>query len=277
MLKKISTVITVMLLSSVTFNAVGASDMRQAVITSLKNKVELKFGASLWREASVNQLLRAGTSIRTGSLSKVELKYPDGTIARLGGRTNLTVLDKSIRAVKVDSGRLWFKVAKRSAGYRIYSPTAVAAITGTEGFVESGETEKDASINNRIASTDSNLRISESSESSYKAGLVEGSMNVFKGVDLNDEPIGEPNKVIEGQILSFVGNNFQIQNVGIDQIFNQYGEISRTSDDDSKTFDIKSQKLDKTNPTTEQIPNTINKQQDLNTSPTTGDLEIIIK
>ncbi|RYX99380.1 hypothetical protein EON78_03685 [bacterium] len=99
MLKKLTGVLTVVFLSSVTFSAVGESDMRQAVITSLKNRVELKYGTSLWREASINQLVRPGTAIRTGSLSKAEIKYPDGTITRIGGRTNLTVGATMFRAL----------------------------------------------------------------------------------------------------------------------------------------------------------------------------------
>lgn len=264
MLKKISAALTIVFLSSVTFSAVGESDLRNAVITNLKNEVQIKYGSSLWRDANLNQLIRPGTTIRTGALAKAEFKYPDGTIARMGGRTNMVILDKSIRAVKIASGKLWFKVAKRSAGYRIYSPTAVAAITGTEGFVEFGDTEKETSdINN--------------TNSKYNAGLVEGSMDVFKSVDINDNPVGTPTQVTEGQVLSLIGSNFQLQTVGTDQIFNQYRDISTSDPVSNNTGNVQNQKLDPTNPTIEQVPNIINKQQDLNTSPTTGDLEIIIK
>ncbi|MFN4150831.1 MAG: FecR domain-containing protein, partial [Candidatus Sericytochromatia bacterium] len=100
-------------LSSLSFQAIGDNNLHNAVIRNIKNKVELKYGASLWREASINQMVRPGTSIRTGSRSKVELMYPDGTVTRLGSRTNMTVLEKASRSVKVSSGKLWFKVAKK--------------------------------------------------------------------------------------------------------------------------------------------------------------------
>lgn len=296
MLKKISAALTIVFLSSVTFSAVGEVDMRQAVITELKNNVELKYGQSLWREARAEQLVRPGTSIRTGSLSKVEIKYPDGTITRIGGRTTLTVLDRSIRAVKIDSGKIWFKVAKKSAGYRIYSPTAVAAITGTEGFVEYGDTEKVGSKNNMYASASKDFKIAEDMSGGYQAGLVEGSMNIYKGSDETGNLVGDPTQVNAGQVLSMLGNNFQLQNVGTDQIFNQHRDIStpdnvannngsngnnsngqNSNNGNGNSGNVQNQNLGPTNVTTEQVPASLNKQQDITNSPTTGDLEIIIK
>lgn len=275
MLKKISLALGIICLSSASFSAISETDMRLATITSIKNNVELKYASSEWRPGRVNQLLRPGTSIRTGSLSKAELKYPDGTITRIGGRTNLTVLDKSIRAVKIDSGKMWFKVAKRSAGYRIYSPTAVAAITGTEGFVQYGDAETASSKNNMFASNDKSYKIAENMAQEFSTGLVEGSMNVFESYDDNGNPNGNPNQIGAGQILTMLGNNgFQLQNVGTDQIMSQYNDIYQN---DTSSNGVNKQDLGPTNPVTEQVPGTINKQQEIINSPTTGDLEIIIK
>lgn len=293
MLKQLSLALGIICLSSVSLSAVSETDIRLATITSLKNNVELKYSTSDWRPGRVNQLVRPGTSIRTGSLSKVEIKYPDGTITRIGGRTNLTVLDKSIRAVKIDSGKMWFKVAKRSSGYRIYSPTAVAAITGTEGFAQYGEVESGSTRNNMFASSDKIYKVAEDNQPGFSTGLVEGSMDVYGGYDSGGNPTGNPNQLGPGQILTMLGNsNFQYQNVPIDQIINQYNDISQgdisgnnnsnnnnnnSSNNNNNNQGINNQNLGPTNPVTEQIPGTINKQQEIINSPTTGDLEIIIK
>jgi hypothetical protein len=300
MLKKLGIALSIICLSSASFNAIGEGDMRLAVITELKNNVELKYSNSEWRPGRLNQLLRPGTSVRTGSLSKVELKYPDGTITRVGGRTSLTVLDKSIRAVKVDSGKIWFKVTKRSAGYRIYSPTAVAAITGTEGFVEYGDTEKTSSKSNMFASNSKDYKISDAGNIGFSGGLTEGSMDIYPTYDQNGEFLGNSQQVLAGQFLTFNGGQFQIMNVGSEQIFNQHRDISSPDDvannnennnnnnnnsnsnsnnnnSNNDNQNVANQRLDRTNPTTEQVPSTLNNQQGINTSPTTGDLEIIIK
>lgn len=288
---------SIVALSTLSFQAIGDDNLHRAVIKNIKNKVEVKFGSSLWREASINQLIRPGSSIRTGSRSKVELMYPDGTITRLGSRTNMTVLEKASRSVKVESGKIWFKVAKKSIGYKVYSPTAVAAITGTEGFVESGDVEddeKEVNLNNKFASKDGSYKIAEGMDN-YKAGLVEGTMDIFSKLGADGEPIGDPINIIAGKIYLFDGTNFRLIDIPINDILNQYKDISlpdpdtqenpnnnnnnpnNNNNNNNGNPNVQNQKLDPSNPTTEKIPNTINKQQDINNSPTTGDLEIIIK
>ncbi|MBC7474611.1 MAG: FecR domain-containing protein [Candidatus Sericytochromatia bacterium] len=265
--------IGMLLISTLNSNAIGESDQRKAVIKDLKNKVELKYGASVWREASRGQLLRPGTSIRTGSLSKVELSYPDGSLTRIGSRTVLTVLDKSYRAVRVDSGKVWFKVAKKSSGFRIYSPTAVAAITGTEGYVEFNNDEKLET--NDIKTIDKN----DLSHSGFNTGLVEGHLNVYKQSNENGDLIGNPSEVNAGQVLNFNGGSFSVKDIGVENILNQNLDVSTPDSTASNNTNgnISSNKLDRTNPTTEQVPSTINSQQNINNSPTTGSLEVIIK
>lgn len=221
---------SIVLFSSLTFSALGDDDLRNAVIKDLKNQVEIKKGASLWRTASLNQMVVPGAQIRTGANSKVELLYPDGTVTRIGSRTTLAVLDKASRAIKLAKGKIWFKVAKKSVGYKIYSPTAMAAITGTEGFVDFDDksNDKDSMLNHKLASSNKNFFIAENPASgSYNAGLVEGSMDIYKGADDDGNPIGDPNPIGAGQVFGMSGDTFQIQKVDTDSIYNQYNEISK--------------------------------------------------
>jgi hypothetical protein len=285
MLKLMTGMVTagVLLLSTINIVALGEDAQHRALINGMKNKVEIKYGESLWREASMNQLVRPGTSIRTGALSRAELIYPDGTITRVGSRTNFTVLDKSFRAVKVERGKLWFKVTKKSYGLKIYSPTAVAAITGTEGFAQVGGNEPDDEKssanpkNTRIASNDPNFsnKIAEGETNmTFSFGLEEGSANVYK-VDVNGEPMGDPTAVGIGQLLTFTDGNFMLENLGPEVIHNQNNDVSEP--DQVAGGNPSGEALGPDNVVTEEIPNNPNGAQDLNTSPTTGDLEIIIK
>jgi hypothetical protein len=283
MLKRMTGMVTagVLLLSTLTFPAMGENTQHKAVIKSMKNKVELKYGSSDWRVASTNQMVRPGTSIRTGSLSRAELLYPDGTITRVGSRTNLTVLDKSNRAVRIDRGKMWFKVTKKSYGLKIYSPTAVAAITGTEGVASFGgpDTGDETDANNnsvRIASSDTNssYKVAETeNNANFAFGLEEGTADVYK-VDENGEPTGDPTSVTMGQMVTFTDGNFILQNLGVEAIHEQNRDVSEP---DALANNPVETDLGPGNSATEEVPNNINDNQDNNLSPTTGDLEIRIE
>jgi ferric-dicitrate binding protein FerR (iron transport regulator) len=137
MLKKILLAATLMVFSlSVNSAALSANLKTTAKIASFKNSVQLKYHSSLWRNATLNQQVKPGTSIRTGEGSKAQIIYQDGTITNIGSRTSLTVLDKKTREVKIISGNFWYKVTKKSFGLKIYLPNAIATITGTEGGVK---------------------------------------------------------------------------------------------------------------------------------------------
>lgn len=127
---------TTLTLINLNTNALGVGLANQPEVRDIKNQVELKYGSSIWRTASENQPVRPGSEIRTGSMSRVELLYPDGTITRVGSRTVMKVLDRKGREIEIRSGNLWFKVTKHSYGLKIYAPKAIASITGTEGGVK---------------------------------------------------------------------------------------------------------------------------------------------
>lgn len=289
------------------------TDPKKAIIKSLENKVELKYGVSEWREARIDQLLRPGTTIRTGSMSKVEIMYGDGSSARIGSRSNLKVLDVSARSLELASGKMWFKVVKKSVGLNIKTPTAVAAITGTEGFAKFGDEETQGNNYSKMFASNNLDRISQGFSGSFSFGLVDGSANLFK-LDDAGNPTGQALQVNPGDIITFSNGIFSINNVGIESILNQNRDISSSdqnannnnnqgnnnnnnnqgnnnnnnnnqgnnNNNSGNNFSNNSPNNDGLNPSnvnTQQIPSTPNTQQNqnLNTSPTTGDLQIIIK
>lgn len=138
MLKKISKIslISIFLLSTISPNSYSQLSKTSAVIKNKKNSVEVKYATSMWRPASDNFTVRPGSIIRTGSLSSAILEYVDGTKVKIGSRTSLVVLDKIGREIKISSGNLWYKVTKKSYGMKIYAPSAVASILGTEGGIK---------------------------------------------------------------------------------------------------------------------------------------------
>ncbi|MFN8577332.1 MAG: FecR family protein [Candidatus Sericytochromatia bacterium] len=153
MLKKLVpfTVIPFFLLST-SFSAYSASKVN-AVIVQKKNNVEVKYATSLWRPATENFTVRAGSTIRTGGASSAVIEYIDGTKVKIGSRSSVIVLDKLSREIKVNKGNIWYKVTKRSYGMKIHTPSAVASILGTEGGIKiepSDQKNKDNSFKTRI-------------------------------------------------------------------------------------------------------------------------------
>lgn len=302
------------ILTCSTFVYAENTDPKKAIIKSLENQVELKYGVSEWREARINQLLRPGTIVRTGSMSKVEIMYGDGSFARLGSRSNLTILDLTARSIELSSGKIWFKVVKKSVGLNIKTPTAVAAITGTEGFAKFEDSESQGNAFSKMYASNNLNKISQNLSGSFSFGLVDGSANLFK-VDNSGNPVGEPLKVNPGDIITFSNGVFSINSVGIESILNQNRDISSPDqnasinqennnnqqnnnnnnqignnnqsnnnqvDNSVNNFSNNSpinESLGPSNVNTQQIPSTPNTQQNqnLNTSPTTGNLQIIIK
>lgn len=169
--------ITAITLLTANFNAYGDSSKTRATIIGLKNKVELKYATSLWREANQNQMVRPGTIIRTGTLAKAELLYEDATIIRLGSRTTMVVMDKESREVKINSGNFWFKVTKKSHGLKIHLPKAVASIIGTEGgvkvdVVEETKNNKELNVSENDGVININNDVDKDSKEPEKANVT---------------------------------------------------------------------------------------------------------
>lgn len=201
MKKKINVILTSFLFISIFNTQALAKNLRsKGTIKKVQNQVEFKNEVSPWEKLIVNQVIFPVTSIRTGVNSKVEIMFYDGSITRVGSRTFFTLLKKQNRAIKVQMGRVWFNVRKKSQGLKIYSPNAVAAITGTEGFVEfSGNVEQENNI--YIVKEGDNLSNISRKLLGNKAPKTEINNYIQELVSLNTELIKNKNLVYTGEKL----------------------------------------------------------------------------
>ncbi len=139
-MKKIILIATA-LLSSVSLNSYSME--KRGEIQFIKNNVQIdkspeKSSISLvskrWKNAVKGQDIFIGDNIRTGLRSITQISYDDGTTTRIGSRSLVTVKD---RTLNLKRGYLWGKVDKyKTKGLKIITSSAVAAIIGTEFFVE---------------------------------------------------------------------------------------------------------------------------------------------
>lgn len=87
-------------------------------------------------KATKGMLLYEGDVIKTSELSRAALILQDGSLIRLNENTNLELRlqakEKKQNRLKVLLGHLWAKINKQDSGLEIETPSAVAAIKGTE-------------------------------------------------------------------------------------------------------------------------------------------------
>lgn len=104
-----------------------------ARITRLEREVSRKLaGQEKWASARPNDTLAVGDMVRTGKGARAEITYSDGTVARIPEATTLALTQALDRGWgRLLLGKIWLK-ALPGKRLRVVTPSATAAITGTE-------------------------------------------------------------------------------------------------------------------------------------------------
>jgi hypothetical protein len=117
-----------------------AAPFTEATVTRLQNRVS--YGVTTdpdkARPANPQDVVRANNFLLTESDARAELKYPDGSIVRIGQNTVFS-FEADTRTLALRKGTFIFYVPKGQGGATIRTPSLTAAITGTVGKV-SGNT-----------------------------------------------------------------------------------------------------------------------------------------
>lgn len=200
MIKKTIKIVLASLLFTFNLNniALANNSKYKATVKKVKNRVEYKYEeSSIWKNVDINQEIYPITSIRTGASSKAELMFSDGSVTRIGSRTSFTLLNKQNRAVRVQLGRVWFDIKKKSHGLKIYAPDAVASITGTEGYIEFNGNAEQEEDTYTVKQNDTVEKIANKILGN-KATKVEKENFIQKILSLNSEKIKKQNFLYEG-------------------------------------------------------------------------------
>lgn len=121
-----------MALTSLTFSPEAESAGSSARISSTFGTVQARSRGG-WRRAFRSQALYPGMTIRTGSRSRTQIRYNDGSVIRLGSRSVIRV--RNSRNVRLLRGKSWIKKRRNNKRIRVRTPIAVASVLGTELFV----------------------------------------------------------------------------------------------------------------------------------------------
>ncbi|MGF1450709.1 MAG: TonB-dependent receptor domain-containing protein [Opitutales bacterium] len=119
-------------------------------LLTAENTVERSIDGERWVAAEAGASLPKGSWVRTGEYSRATLQFPSGNLVRLGEFATLQLIPAEDEATEKDApldlqrGALYFFSRDRDAESNVETPTANAAIRGTEFEVrirEDGSTQ----------------------------------------------------------------------------------------------------------------------------------------
>src|SRR5881275_1358989 len=111
-------------------NQVSADELKEAKVTQVIQDVKVLPSDAAPRPAAVNDNVRPGTAVQTGTQSRSELTFKDQTITRLGEKTIFNVGGDG-RTIDMGSGQFLLYVPKKAGGAKVKMGPVTAAITGT--------------------------------------------------------------------------------------------------------------------------------------------------
>ena len=107
---------------------VNANDLQEAKVTQVIQDVKVVPSGSAARPAAINETVRQGNAVQTGTQSRSELTFRDQTITRLGEKTIYNV--GGGRTLELGSGQFLLYVPKKAGGAQVKMGPVTAAITG---------------------------------------------------------------------------------------------------------------------------------------------------
>jgi len=108
--------------------------LSRAVIESLRNAVELNRQNQAPRSANVRDTLVPGDALLTARAALAELRFNDGSLARIGGQALFRFLAHT-RTLQLSNGTLLLLVPPDRGQTHIQTPNAAASIRGSALFV----------------------------------------------------------------------------------------------------------------------------------------------
>jgi hypothetical protein len=106
-----------------------AADRREAVVTQIVQDVRVLPSHAAARPASLNETIRQGTGVRTGTDSRAELTFADQSLTRLGANTVFS-FEQGGRDLNLSSGAALICVPPEAGTVRVSAPAVSAAVSG---------------------------------------------------------------------------------------------------------------------------------------------------
>ncbi|HEY9842343.1 MAG TPA: FecR family protein [Candidatus Obscuribacterales bacterium] len=242
-----------------------------AKVAYVFNQVQVSRGGR-WLSAANGTAVNSGAYVRTGSNSRAQIHYSDGSVMRLGSRSIARIREVGAKNVQLNRGRAYFKVAPQQQKMRVRTRTAVATVLGTEFVVEVKESG---------AQTGQLGPQAHQIGGAAPAQLADVDMTVTQITTLDglvgvSDANGQNGIELPEGMTTFIGTGGAPrtpEEIDLENFEDSQSDLGLDDDNDVANGD-----LDPSNPLAR---NTINQnspgeQGSLGTSPTTGNLELII-
>lgn len=181
-------------LAALTFLSPGVKAVvpfSQATVTRMQNTVTYADSvANARRSAQTGDVIKAQSYLLTESDSRAELKYPDGSLVRIGQNTVFT-FEADTRTLSLEKGSLIFYIPKGQGGGTVRTASITAAITGTIGKV----------ADNMIAILEGEVRLVPSGRV-----VAAGSFAMMNPDGTITIAPFDPEKAMGGKLMEFGGN-----------------------------------------------------------------------
>jgi len=112
-----------------------AASTDEARLTRVKNHVQLADSKNAERRASVNDIVREETVVRTGDRSRAELGFSDETVVRLAAHTAFD-FNRATRGLNLRDGAVLVQAPKSASGATIHAGSVAAAVSGATVMIE---------------------------------------------------------------------------------------------------------------------------------------------
>ena len=106
-----------------------------AKVAWVYNQVQVTRGGR-WVSAGNGTAVGSGAYVRTGTNSRAQIHYADGSVMRLGSRSVARVRNVGGKNVQLHRGKAYFKVRPQQQKMKVRTRSAVATVLGTEFVVE---------------------------------------------------------------------------------------------------------------------------------------------
>jgi hypothetical protein len=150
-----------------------ASEKKEARVTQVVQDVQLLSTGGAAHRALVNESVHEGMTVRTGSDSRVELRFLDGKIIRLGANATLSFANEG-RTLNLEEGAAFLVTPDGAKATKISSGGIAAALGGTTVVFEFHSTH-------------------------YKFLVLEGTGRLFRPEHLGDSVLVEAGQMVFGQ------------------------------------------------------------------------------
>jgi hypothetical protein len=112
-----------------------AASTNEARVTRVKNQIQLGNSKNIARSASVNDIVREQTIVRTGNGSCGEVTFSDQTVVRLAARTAFD-FNQGTRGLNLGEGAVLVQSPKEANGAKIRAGSVAAAVADTTVMIE---------------------------------------------------------------------------------------------------------------------------------------------